>query len=290
MTDPSAADAEKAAEFEHHRSLLFGVAYRMLGTVGDAEDVVQEAFLRFRQADEVHSPRPFLVRIVTNLSLDVLKSAREQRETYIGPWLPEPLETALSPQEQMLMGESISMAFLVLMESLSPLERAVYLLREVFSYEYEDIAQMIGRGESACRQLYHRAKAHVSERRPRFAVAPEAHQRVVEQFLTAVGSGDLHRLEMLLAEDVRLWSDGGGKVTAATRPLTGAATVAEFLIGISRGYDPARMTTEIVQVNGSAALLIREGGRAIVVFTFDTDGERLTALRLIRSPDKLIRL
>lgn len=290
MNRTPSTDEAKAEEFERHRSLLFGVAYRMLGTVTDAEDAVQEAFLRFRQADGVHSPRSFLVRTVTNLCLDQLKSAREHREQYIGPWLPEPLETSLSPQEQVLMGESISMAFLVIMESLSPLERAVYLLREVFSYEYEEIAGMIGRSEAACRQLHHRARAHVIERRPRFPVEPEAHQRAVERFLMAIGTGDLHGLEALLAEDVGLWSDGGGKAAAATRPLFGREKVASFLIGVSRGYDPERMTVEIAQVNGAAAVVVRERGQTIIVYAFDVEGEHLKALRIMRNPDKLARI
>lgn len=280
-------DDARSAEFEEHRGLLFAVAYRMLGTATDAEDVVQEAFLRYRKVEDVRTPKQFLVKTVTRLCLDQLKSAREQREHYVGPWLPEPIETSVSPQEQIVMSESISMAFLVLLESLSPLERAVYLLREVFSYEYGEIATITGRSETAVRQVFHRAQTHIVERRPRFTVAPEQHRQVVERFMMAIGMGDLDSLQDLLTEDVALWSDGGGKRAAATRPLYGREAVIRFLMGLRRGYVPERMGVDIRQVNGREAFVLIEDGKITSVFNFEIENDRVRVLHIIRNPDKL---
>src|SRR6185503_11756907 len=227
-------------QFEEYRSLLFAIAYRMLGSAMEAEDIVQEAYLRYcaTPPESIRTLKSFLTTIVHHLCLDHLKSAQTRRESYIGPWLPEPVITSdgaslLSPLRQITDRESISMAFLVLLESLSPLERAVFLLREVFDYAYADIAQITGRDEAACRQLFSRAKKHISDHRPRFPASPEAHAKMVGRFMEACLAGDMDGLMSLLAEDVTVWSDGGGKVAAAARqPIQGRYEVARGLIGI----------------------------------------------------------
>jgi RNA polymerase sigma-70 factor, ECF subfamily len=202
--------------FETYRPLLFAIAYRMLGSAMEAEDIVQETYLRYQRAskDSIRQMKPFLTTILTRLCLDQLKSARAQRENYIGPWLPEPILTddgaLITPNKD----DSISMAFLVLLENLSPPERAVFLLREVFDYDYPEIAQIIGKEEAACRQLFHRAKKHITEHRPRYKSSPEAHQQITLRFMQAITEGDVNGLVSLLADEVALWSDGGGKVGA----------------------------------------------------------------------------
>ena len=226
--------------FEEYRSLLFAMAYRMLGSAMEAEDIVQEAYLRYRATppESIRTLKSFLTTIVHHLCIDHLKSAQAQRENYVGPWLPEPIITGdgaslLSPLRQITDRESISMAFLVLLESLSPLERAVFLLREVFDYEYAEIAQITGRDEAACRQLFSRAKKHISEHRPRFPASPEAHAKMVGRFMEACIAGDIDGLMSLLAEDVTAWSDGGGKVSGAARqPIQGRDKVARGIIGL----------------------------------------------------------
>ena len=276
----------RTQEFETHRGLLFGVAYRMLGSAVDAEDMVQEAFLRFQNAQNVRTPRHYLVTTVTHLCLDQLKSAREKREQYVGTWLPEPIETSLSPQESVLMSESISLAFLVLLESLSPLERAVYLLREVFSYEYSEIAEMMGRSEAACRQVFHRAQTHIVEHRPRFPVTPEQHERIVQRFLTAINLGDIDSLNKLLAEDVTLAGDGGGKAAVVPHPLLGRVAVARMMMGLRRQVDE-HFRFEIRHINGSSALLVFMDDQINSVFAFDVQGDHVSRIHVIRNPDKL---
>src|SRR5262249_16514195 len=210
----------------------------MLGSAMEAEDIVEEAYLRYRATppESIRTLKSFLTTIVHHLCIDHMKAAQAQRETYIGPWLPEPVITGdgaslLSPLRQITDRESISMAFLVLLESLSPLERAVFLLREVFDYEYADIAQITGRDEAACRQLFSRAKKHISDHRPRFPASPEAHAKMVGSFMEACLAGDMDGLMSLLAEDVTLWSDGGGKVSAALQPIQGRDKVARGIMG-----------------------------------------------------------
>jgi len=280
-----AMDARVAA-FESHRRLLFGIAYRMLGSVAEAEDAVQEAWLRFQSAplDELESPRAWLTTVVTRLCLDQLKSARSRRENYVGPWLPEPVRTDATVDP-----ESISLAFLVLLESLTPLERAVYLLHEVFDYAHAEIAAMLGNDEAACRQLLHRAKTSVAARRPRFSPSREAHQRLLSGFIGAVAAGDLDALKQLLAGDARSWSDGGGKTQAATRPVVGAENVGKFFIGLYKKYRdmPVPFEFEIADVNGWPALITRLDGRIYQVLTLDADGERIQAIHIQRNPDKL---
>ena len=283
--------------FEEHRSLLFAMAYRMVGSAMEAEDIVQEAYLRYRATppESIRTLKSFLTTIVYHLCLDHLKSAQVQRETYIGPWLPEPIITGdgtslLSPLHQMTDRESISMAFLVLLESLSPLERAVFLLREVFDYEYAEIAQITGRDEAACRQLFSRAKKHIRNRRPRFPASPEAHANMVGRFMEACTAGDMHGLMSLLAEDVTVWSDGGGKVSGAARhPLQGRDKVARGMIGfLSRA--PEGTTAEVIEANGLPALLVRVKGHIVSVLTLEVEGDLIRAVRGVANPDKLAHL
>lgn len=269
--------------FEAHRSLLFAIAYRMLGSRSEAEDMVQETFLRWQAAprDEVESARAYLSTIVTRLCLDQLRSARARRETYVGPWLPEPLRTAEPVDPQ-----SISLAFLVLLERLSPVERAVYLLHEVFEYSHGEVAAMVGKEEAACRQLFHRARAHIDERRPRFAASRAEHERLLTGFLGAVQAGDLEALRGMLAKDAISWSDGGGKRLAARNLVHGADAIARLFVGIARKADAAG-EAEFAEVNGWPALVLRRDGQVTDVLGIETDGAQIHAVHLICNPDKL---
>ncbi len=285
-------------EFEQHRRYLFGVAYRMLSSVSDAEDVVQDAYLRFAATPRasIQALRPFLTTIVTRLCLNQFQSARARRETYVGPWLPEPLRTDASVSggtfnhvaEEGWDEDSISMAFLVLLERLTPLARAVFLLREVFDYEYAEIAGMVERDEAACRQIFSRARKELARDRRRFSASAEEHQRILRGFMQAVTRGDMDNLMDILNEDVVLWADGGGKIRgAATRPLHGREAVATFLIA-SRRFVPSESTEfEMASINASPGLVLRVDGRPLVVITADIENNRIAALRLIGNPDKL---
>jgi RNA polymerase sigma-70 factor (ECF subfamily) len=283
--------------FEEYRSLLFAIAYRMLGSAMEAEDIVQEAYLRYRAMppESIRTLKSFLTTIVHHLCLDHLKSAQARRENYVGPWLPEPVITGdgaslLSPLRQITDRESISMAFLVLLESLSPLERAVFLLREIFDYEYGEIAQITGRDEAACRQLFSRAKKHISEHRPRFPSSPEAHAKMVGRFMEACVAGDIDGLMSLLAEDVTAWSDGGGKVSGAARqPIHGRDTVARGIIGtLSRA--PEGTTVEVIEANGLPALLVRIKGQIFSLLMLEMEADVIRAIRNVANPDKLAHL
>jgi RNA polymerase sigma-70 factor (ECF subfamily) len=288
---------EQAAEqFEQYRPLLFSIAYRMLGSAMEAEDIVQEAYLRYQAAavEDIHSHRAFLCTVATRLCLDQLKSARVRRESYFGPWLPEPLltggqDTHPAPGDRIDEAESISMAFLVLLESLTPLERAVFLLREVFEFGYDEIAGIVGRREDACRQSFHRAKRYLAQRRSRFRSSSESRQRLIETFVRACATGDLEGLMRLLSEDITLWSDGGGKVAAAVRPLHGPSVVARFLLGVLRKVPPG-FTFEVAEVNDSPGIIIRLDGRPISVLVFDLDEDHIRAIRAVVNPDKLAHL
>jgi RNA polymerase sigma-70 factor (ECF subfamily) len=284
-------------DFESYRPMMFGIAYRMLGSVMEAEDMVQEAFLRYQATpkDSIRSLKSFLCTVTTRLCLDQLKSARAQRESYIGPWLPEPVLTdtnpqAASPLNKLTDYESISMAFLTLLENLTPVERAVFLLREVFDYEYAEIAEMVDKEEAACRQSFSRAKKHLAENRPRFKSSPEAHAKMLGRFMEACAAGDLEGLMSLLAEDVTAWTDGGGKVPAAARyPILGRDKVARGIIGIlSRA--PEGTTVEVIEANGLAALLIRVQGQIFSVLTLEVEGDFIRAVRNVANPDKLAHL
>jgi RNA polymerase sigma-70 factor (ECF subfamily) len=274
--------------FDEHRPLLFSIAYRMLGSIMDAEDVLQEAYLRWQRVpeEEVRSPKSYLSAIVTRLSIDHLRSAKARREKYVGPWLPEPLPGPEGTDAATL-DESLSMAFLVLLESLSPVERAVFLLREVFDYEYEEIARVVGKSEANCRQISRRARRSVAARRPRFESSPEQEKRLMESFLEACMGGDIEGLLALLSEDVTLWSDGGGKARAALNPISGAQKVARFFSGILRKAPPG-LVVRWAQINGRPGLVgYFQDGRPQSVTTFDIAEGRIRAIRLVVNPDKL---
>ncbi|MFD7697411.1 RNA polymerase sigma-70 factor [Streptomyces sp. NPDC059374] len=279
--------------FEEHRPVLLGVAYRMLGRVADAEDVVQEAWLRWSRADrsEVREPRAYLVRVTTRLAIDRLRQVKARGESYVGPWLPEPYVTDFGDRvpdtaERAVLADSVSLAVLIVLESLSPLERAVFVLREAFGYPYAEIAAMLDRGEAAVRQLAGRARRHVEERRPRYEVDPAERRDLTERFLAAAAGGDLEGLMSLLAPDVRLIGDSGGKAKAPLRVLESADHVGRFLAGVAqKGIPDAGF--RYVEINGGPALLVLSGGRPDSVFQVDVLDGRIQAVYVIRNPDKL---
>jgi RNA polymerase sigma-70 factor (ECF subfamily) len=282
-----------AGIFEQHRDLLFAVAYRMLGTVADAEDAVQDSWLRWSAAarDEVADPKAYLIRVVTNGSLDRLRSARARREAYVGPWLPEPVLTGPGVADRAELAESVSLAMLVVLESLTPEERAVFVLREVFGFSHAEIASSLGKSEPGVRQLAHRAREHVQARRPRFEVDRGQQQEVTRRFLAAAMGGDLDGLLAVLAPDVVLVSDGGGKARAAIRPITGADKVARFIRGIvGRPYDGHQVrdiTRSRAAINGSPGVVLTAAGQVLAAVTVTVAGDRVTALQLVVNPDKL---
>jgi RNA polymerase sigma-70 factor, ECF subfamily len=281
------------AQFDAYRPLLFSIAYRMLGSVMDAEDVVQDAYLRWQSAADaaVESPKAYLSTIVTRLCLDHLRSARVQREEYVGPWLPEPLVTEQAPDvaDTAALHESLSMAFLVLLESLTPVERAVFLLHDVFGYEFTEIADIVGKSETNCRQLARRARGYVEARRPRFEPSTSQQDRLTRQFLRACTTGDLPGLVATLADDVTCWSDGGGKVAATRRPVRGRDAVARLLVGIARKA-PAGLDTRLTRVNGQPGFVSYLDGRPFAVLLLDIADARIQGVRLVINPDKLQHL
>ncbi|RDG35369.1 RNA polymerase sigma-70 factor [Streptomyces corynorhini] len=287
-----ATDTADTDEFEAHRGLLTGVAYRMLGRVADAEDVVQEAWLRWSAHDtaDVREPRAYLVRITTRLAVDRLRRASAHREAYVGSWLPEPVVTAYGPAvpdtaERAVLADSVSLAVLIVLESLSPLERAVFVLREAFGFPYAEIAAVLDRGEAAVRQLAGRARRHVEERRPRYDVDPGARRELTERFLAAAGGGDLEALLALLAPDVRLVSDGGGKAKAARRDIVGADKVGRFLVAIAA--EAALYDLRVMEFNGAPALLALIGGRPDLILQLESREGRVETVHIVRNPDKL---
>jgi RNA polymerase sigma-70 factor, ECF subfamily len=292
------AETEREAmdEFEQYRPLMFSIAYRMLGSVTEAEDILQNAYLRYREmpAGSIASPKAFLSTVVTRLCLNYLQTAHVQRESYLGPWLPEPLLTEndpASPTSQAERLESISMAFLVLLERLTPVERAVFLLREVFDYPYADIAEIVVKDEVSCRQILSRAKKFIAASHPRFTPSTEKHHQLLQQFLQAVEEGDLDGLTQLLASDVTLSTDGGGKVRgAATRILHGPETVARFMIAVTQRYLQVPFTLEVTEANGEPAILIRVDGHPFVLISVTIAGQHIADIRAIGNPDKLRHL
>ncbi|WUU85352.1 RNA polymerase sigma-70 factor [Streptomyces cellulosae] len=282
--------------FEEHRPVLIGIAYRMLGRAADAEDVVQDAWLRWSAADrtDVREPRGFLVRITTRLALDRLRRIKARGETYVGPWLPEPYvtdfgDTVPDTAERAVLADSVSLAVLVVMETLSPLERAVFVLREAFGYPYADIAAMLDRGEAAVRRLAARARRHVDERRPRYDVDPARRRDLTERFLDAAAGGDLAGLMELLAPDVRLVGDSGGKARAPLRVLDGADHVGRFFVGVA-GKGLPDVSVRTVELNGGPAVLVLSGGKPDTVVQIDADGDRIRTVYVVRNPDKLAAL
>jgi RNA polymerase sigma-70 factor (ECF subfamily) len=276
--------------FNQYRGLLFAIAYRMLGSATDAEDIVQEAFLRWLEADEeaVRSPKAYLSTVVVRLCIDHSRSARAQREVYTGPWLPEPMATdhGRGPAETVALAESLSFAFMVMLESLGPLERAVFLLREVFEYDYAEIAASVGKSEANCRQILHRAHVHLDQRHARFEVSYEQQERITDQFMRASTSGDMQGLLNLLADDVLIVGDGGGKAPAGLKPVHGPDKVARGMLGGLRLVPPG-MQARIEEVNGRPAIVAYVNGRPYGVAILEIEGERVRRVYLVVNPDKL---
>jgi RNA polymerase sigma-70 factor (ECF subfamily) len=295
ITDP-------AATFEPHRRRLLGLAYRMLGSMAEAEDAVQEAYLRWHDADRdnVVEPRAFLLTTTTRICLDVLKSARVRREEYVGPWLPDPVTdtAALAPDTQTEMAEDLSVALLLALDRLSPLERAAFLLHDVFDYSFTEVAAALGRNEAACRQLASRARTRVRGARPAGATPPRPgsssmdarHAQLVSAFVTASRSGDVATLTRLLASDAQLVSDGGGKVAAARNVIEGADRVAAFLAGVVRKGWTDDTTVRFDTINGLPGLIISRPGGLLQTTAFEIDGEVVRAIYIVRNPDKLRHL
>ncbi|MET8271384.1 MULTISPECIES: RNA polymerase sigma-70 factor [unclassified Streptomyces] len=282
--------------FEEHRPVLTGVAYRMLGRITDAEDVVQEAWLRWSSAsrEDVREPRAFLVRIATRLAVDRLRQLQSRREAYVGPWLPEPLVTDFGPAvpdtaEQAVLADSVSVAVLVVLESLSPLERAVFVLREAFGFPYGEIATALDRTEAAVRQLAGRARRHVEERKPRYDVDPAQRRDLTERFLAAAAGGDIEKLLVLLAPDVRLVGDSGGKSKAPLRIIESQDKVGRFLMAVAHDQAPD-MEIRFLELNGGPALLVLFGGKPDTVFQVDIRDGVIQCVYIVRNPDKLISL
>ena len=292
---------DAASVFDEHRGLLVSVAYRILGSVTEAEDAVQEAYLRWSGVEhsEIKDPRAFLVRVTTRLAIDRLRRARTRRESYVGPWLPEPILTRQDPSEEVAMAESVSMAMLVVLETLSPLERAVFVLREAFGMPHAEIAEVLGRREEAVRQLAKRAREHVRERRTRFDADRDEQQRVTERFLEATSTGNFGALMAVLSPGVELVADGGGKAPAPRRPVQGAQKVARFLLAVtternttrfleSVGSQPSdEVRVHLAPVNGEPGVVITAGNEPITALMLDVSDGLVQTIRLVANPEKL---
>ncbi len=285
--------------FQEHRPLLFSIAYRMLGSADEADDVLQDAYLRYQASslDELQSPKAYLSTIVTRLCLNELKSARVVREQYVGPWLPEPIlsqeiDERSDPERRVSVYDSISIAFLSLLQNLTPAERAVFLLHEVFDYRYDEVAGILEKSEAACRQLFSRAKRYLAGNRPRFTTTPQEHRRILEEFMRASGSGDLDGLTAMLTEDVVFWADGGGKVRgAALQPVSGRDAVGRFVLGVSGRFTPPGAMFGIADVNGRPTILVRNAdGTPAIVVSVEVDAGHIQSIWAIANPDKLRRV
>jgi len=280
--------------FNEHKPLLFSIAYRMLSTVADAEDLVQETFIRWHGAnhEQIESPKAWLSTVITRLCINHLKSARVQREQYIGPWLPEPLvaDQAVDPAENAKLADSLSLAFLVVLENLSPTERAVFILREVFSYEFSDVALIVEKSEANCRQILTRARKHIEERSPRFDTLPEQAEQLLQQFEQSILTGNMQGLLDLLAKDVVLVSDGGGKARAVLRPIHGADHVSRLLIGAAQKFGSKTQVLRHTTVNGLPGTVSFDGGRVIRVVALGIRDGRIQSVFIVTNPDKLRRL
>ena len=283
---------DRPSIFEQHRARLFGIAYRMLGSVEDAEDLVQETYLRWHEADtaSVRTPEAWLVAVVSRLAIDRLRRASTEREAYVGNWLPEPLSYSEEPatDRETELASDLSMAFLVLLERLAPEERAAFLLRDVFDTEYDEIARVLGKSEDATRQIVSRARTRVQRDRPRFAVPPDAKERMLERFLTALRADDQEGLLALLSPDVTFTSDGGGKVFAARKVLRDRAKIVRMLLVIERKRTVSKH--RLAMVNGEPAIVTVAGDRIVGTTSIATDGERIVAFMRVLNPDKLQRL
>ena len=284
----------ETAVYEELRPLLFSIAYRMLGSAGDAEDVVQEAFLRYARAEEdVESPRAWLSATTTRLAIDQLRSARARREQYVGQWLPEPLLTdgAPGPAEDVETADTISLAFLVLLESLSPVERAVFLLHDVFDFGYDEIARIVGKSEDNCRQIAVRARRQIDARRPRFDASPERHEDLVARFIAAASDGDVGTLVELLADDAVLVGDGGGRAPAAPEPIRGRERVANAFVAFARQGLRAGLRVRPATVNAQPGILALDPeDRVVAVLALDVVRGAIEAIRVVMNPDKLDHL
>jgi RNA polymerase sigma-70 factor (TIGR02957 family) len=278
---------------EQLRGYAFAIAYRMLGSVSEAEDVVQEAMIRLHAADraEVRSSTAYAATVTTRLALDQLRSARARRERYVGTWLPEPVLGEPDPAERAEQRESLTAAFLIVLETLGPVERAVFVLHDVFDLPYAEIAGVVGRSEPACRQIASRARRHVAERRPRFDPPTARRDELVQRFFAAMEQGDVPGLERLLAEDVAFHGDGGGRAPAVRRTVTGTLRVARLLAGLARQARRHRLALRRVVVNGSPGVRVEDAeGRLVTVLAVDTRDGRVAEVRSVVNPDKLRHL
>ncbi|MFD3459292.1 RNA polymerase sigma-70 factor [Nocardia fluminea] len=273
--------------FATFRPLLFTIAYEILGCAADAEDVLQDSYLRWRDATEVTHPRAYLVQIVTRQAINHRRTLRRRREDYVGTWLPEPIRTAPDAGEDVLLAESVSMAMLLVLETLGPTERAVFVLSEVFGHSHRDIAQIIGKSDTAVRQIAHRARAHVASRRRRFQPDSDTSRAVIGRFLLAAGTGDVGALMAVLAPDVVQISDGGGRVSAARRPIIGAGPVARFMIGLTQN-SMAGATVEFGSFNAQPTVIVRsKTGDLDTVLVVELTDDVITGLYAVRNPNKL---
>ncbi|HEU5272231.1 MAG TPA: sigma-70 family RNA polymerase sigma factor [Xanthobacteraceae bacterium] len=283
--------SDEAKGFEAHRPALMGLAYRMLGSRAEAEDVVQDAYLRWHGADRaaIEHPRRYLGTVVTRLCLDRMKSAQARREVYVGPWLPEPIvDERFEDEAAGELAHDISIALMLVLERLSPLERASFLLHDVFGLDFAEVGRTLGRGEAACRQLAARARTHIEAGRPRFASSREAGDRLAAAFQRANAAGDMQALTALLAEDAVLYSDGGGKRAAALQPIRGADKIVRFLAGMAR-KTPSLLAFDVrrAAVNGLAGFVLREPDGSVDTVAIDHRDGRITAIYLTRNPEKL---
>ena len=321
VADVEVDERRDGGEYPALRPLMFSIAYRMVGSVSEAEDIVQDAYLRLQRSGQlpgaghgaqapdtvpradvpargeaiepVRSPEAYAATITTRLAIDHLRSARVRREAYVGPWLPEPLLTDAhaDPAHQIERDETLSMAFLVLLERLSPVERAVFVLREVFQYEYEEIAEIIGKEPGNCRQIMTRARRHIEDQRPRFEASPQRRRELAAQFLAALNDGDVAGLERLLAQDVAFYGDGGGKAPAIKTPIFGRSRVVRFLMGLARQAPEMGVRLELVEVNGQPGLRALDAqDQVVTVLGLDVVDGAIAALRNVLNPDKLQHL
>jgi RNA polymerase sigma-70 factor (ECF subfamily) len=282
---------EKVELFDRSRSRLFGIAYRMLGTRDDAEDILQEAYIRWHKTDEreIDTPEAWLVTVVTRLSIDRLRKASAERETYIGPWLPEPIITAPSPEDEAELASTLSLAFLKILEQLSPTERAAFLLHDVFDFDYPDIAQITGKSEPAARQMIHRARERVRAGKPRFEVDRAEHRRLVERFHAAAYAADERALLNLFSSDIAIVSDGGGKITAARKVVRGVTKVMRLFTVAFRSISD-HVTTEIIEINGEPGIVEYYNGQPFAATTFSSHEGKIVEMFRVMNPDKLTAL
>jgi RNA polymerase sigma-70 factor (ECF subfamily) len=277
---------ENVDRFNEQRPLLLSIAYRMLGSRADAEDMVQETFLRWRETSDIRDTRAFLVTVITRLCINQLQSARIKREQYFGQWLPEPILTSGEPNLTAIDG-SVSMAFLLLLERLTPPERAVFLLREVFEYQYAEVARALGQSEANCRQILRRARQHIALERPRFGVSRARQQVLLQRFLETTSTGNMQSLISLLARDVILYTDGGGKATAVPNPIFGPERVARFFFVAPRKFMPKHVERRFTDVNGQPGIVVYSEGKIFGVLAIDTTDTEIRRIFIVRNPDKL---